>query len=65
MSLLLHEGGIHAERILGHHGASSHASGRASVSVSSAMAGWRRSLARQRLRLGPILPIGIPSLACR
>jgi hypothetical protein len=27
------------------------------------MAGWRRILARHRLRLGPMLPIGIPSLA--
>jgi len=30
---------------------------------SMATAGWRRSLARQRLRARPMLPIGIPSLA--
>jgi hypothetical protein len=27
------------------------------------MAGWRRILARHRLRLGPMLPVRIPSLA--
>jgi hypothetical protein len=33
------------------------------ASVRAAMAGWRRSLARQRLRLGPMLPAGMPSWA--
>ena len=27
------------------------------------MAGWRRSLSRQRLRVGPMLPTEMPSLA--
>ena len=27
------------------------------------MAGWRRNLSRQRLRYGPMLPIGMPSPA--
>jgi hypothetical protein len=27
------------------------------------MAGWRRSLARQRLRIGPMLPTAMPSRA--
>jgi hypothetical protein len=31
--------------------------------ISAAMAGQRRSLSRQRLRLGPMLPIGMFSLA--
>ncbi len=33
------------------------------ASVRAAMAGWRRSLARQRLLLGPMLPAGMPSRA--
>lgn len=35
----------------------------ASALISAAMAGSRRSLSRQRRRLGPMLPTGIPSLA--
>ena len=31
--------------------------------ISAAMAGWRRILSRQRRRVGPILPTGIPSRA--
>ena len=34
-----------------------------SASIKAAMAGWRRSLSRQRRRLGPMLPTGMPSLA--
>src|SRR6185312_8322671 len=34
-----------------------------SALTSAAMAGCRRSLARQRPRLGPMLPTGMPSLA--
>ena len=34
-----------------------------SASISAAMAGWRRILSRQRLRVGPMLPTGMPSLA--
>jgi len=33
------------------------------VLISAAMAGWRRILSRQRLRVGPMLPTGMPSLA--
>ena len=31
--------------------------------ISAVMAGWRRSLSRQRRRVGPMLPAGMPSLA--
>jgi hypothetical protein len=34
-----------------------------SASISAAMAGERRSLSRQRLRVGPMLPTGMPSRA--
>ena len=34
-----------------------------SVLVNAAMAGWRRSLFRQRRRVGPMLPTAIPSLS--
>jgi choline dehydrogenase len=34
-----------------------------SASISAATAGWRRILSRQRPRIGPMLPIGMPSLA--
>jgi hypothetical protein len=33
------------------------------VVIMAAMAGWRRSLSRQRLRYGPMLPTAMPSLA--
>ena len=29
--------------------------------ISAVMAGWRRSLSRQRPRVGPMLPTGMPS----
>jgi len=35
----------------------------ASASIRAAIAGWLRSLSRQRLRVGPMLPTGMPSLA--
>jgi hypothetical protein len=35
----------------------------ASALIRAAMAGWRRSLSRQRPRLGPMLRAGMPSLA--
>jgi len=35
----------------------------ASVLIKAAIAGSRRSFSRQRLRLGPMLPTGMPSLA--
>ena len=34
-----------------------------SALTSAAMTGWRRSLSRQRRRVGPMLPTGMPSLA--
>ena len=34
-----------------------------SIPVNAAIAGWRRSLSRQRPRFGPMLPTGMPSLA--
>jgi hypothetical protein len=34
-----------------------------SASIRAAIAGWLRSLSRQRLRVGPMLPTGMPSLA--
>jgi hypothetical protein len=34
-----------------------------SAPIRAAIAGWRRSLSRQRLRLGPMLPTGMPSRA--
>jgi len=34
-----------------------------SVSIRAAIAGWRRSLSRQRRRLGPMLPTGMRNLA--
>jgi hypothetical protein len=64
-SALLH-GGAPCAEVPGAAAAAGHASHvvpPVSALIRAASAGWRRSFSRQRPRLGPMLPAGMPSLA--